>query len=353
MMHAADLLCLDVLQHLFDPRKSIYRALRDTEEATKRGTNELQQPQTVVYAQHLYENYYIGKVQIPSLLLCNLEIKIVCMARLSFMLHNKKLIENTAVFCSSACMPSWANTLCKMHKACQLDSTAYLLAVPCQAVLMLQADNTGPMVEPCSSTAQQHASDVAKLFQLSEHTKRKFSEYQEVLKCRQVVEKALKQVVLPGDYLVAHEQHRYPFSIIQVKKDVSAQDFTNNLEAEGVCSSCKPKAEKAFRTKRGDKLEFRLGKKEQQDVQTPSVSEERSSKRQRYVLPQFEDVKPANLLFCFQERRLSARSLCCPFGIEPSNKQNCNSSWCCFPPNLLSYSTCRPCCGTQHAFMRN
>ena len=59
-MHAAALLCLDVLQHLFDPRKSIYRPQQDTEEATKRSTNELQQPQTVVYAQHLYENYYVG-----------------------------------------------------------------------------------------------------------------------------------------------------------------------------------------------------------------------------------------------------------------------------------------------------
>ena len=77
----------------FDPRNSIYRALRDTEEATKRSTNKLQQPQTVVYAQHLCENYYIGKVQIPSLLLCNLEIKVICMARLSFMLGNNKLLE--------------------------------------------------------------------------------------------------------------------------------------------------------------------------------------------------------------------------------------------------------------------
>ena len=177
-----------------------------------------------------------------------------------------------------------------MHKACQLDNTAYLQAVPRQAVLMLQAHNTGPMVESSSSTVQQHAPDVAKLFQLYEDTRRKFSEYQKVLKCRQVVEKALKHVVLPGDYLVAHEQHTYPFSIIQVKRDVSAQDFTNNLEAEGLCTTCKPKAEKASRTKRGDKLEFRLGKKEQQDVQTPSVSEERSSKRQRYVLPQFKGV---------------------------------------------------------------
>ena len=145
-------------------------------------------------------------------------------------------------------MPSWANTSRNMHKACQLDNTAYLLAVPRQAVLMLQANNTGPMVEPSSSTLQQHAPDVAKLFQLYEDTRRKFSEYQKVLKCRQVLEKALKQVVLPGDYLVAHEQHTYPFSIIQVKRDVSAQDFTNNLEAEGLCTTCKPKTEKAFRT---------------------------------------------------------------------------------------------------------
>ena len=168
-------------------------------------------------------------------------------------------------------MPSWANTSRNMHKACQLDNTAYLQAVPRQAVLMLQAHNTGPMVESSSSTVQQHAPDVAKLFQLYEDTRRKFSEYQKVLKCRQVVEKALKHVVLPGDYLVAHEQHTYPFSIIQVKRDVSAQDFTNNLEAEGLCTTCKPKAEKAFRTKRGDKLEFRLGKKEQQDVHKDRV----------------------------------------------------------------------------------
>ena len=58
-MHAADLLCLDVLQHLFDSSKSVYRALRDTEEATKRSTNELQQPQTVVYAQHPYELHWV------------------------------------------------------------------------------------------------------------------------------------------------------------------------------------------------------------------------------------------------------------------------------------------------------
>ncbi|DBB18937.1 TPA: hypothetical protein ACH3X3_000513 [Trebouxia sp. C0006] len=46
-----------------------------------------------------------------------------------------------------------------------------------------QAHNTGPMVESSSSTVQQHAPDVAKLFQLYEDTRRKFSEYQKVLKC--------------------------------------------------------------------------------------------------------------------------------------------------------------------------
>ena len=103
-----------------------------------------------------------------------------------------------------------------------------------------------------------------------------------------------------------------------------------------MCSSCKPKAEKAFRTKRGDKLEFRLGKKEQQDVQTPSVSEERSSKRQRYVLPHLED---ANLSFYFR-RRFSAHACYVVHLPKPSNKQMCNSSFCFLPQDLLSYSTC-------------
>jgi len=55
------------MQNLFNPTKSIYRALEDAKQATQCSSNGLQQPQTVVFAPYLYENYYIGKVCNPAI----------------------------------------------------------------------------------------------------------------------------------------------------------------------------------------------------------------------------------------------------------------------------------------------
>ncbi len=60
---------LSVLQNLFNPTKSIYRALEDAKQATQYSSNGLQQPQTVVFAPYLYENYYIGKVRNPAIVI--------------------------------------------------------------------------------------------------------------------------------------------------------------------------------------------------------------------------------------------------------------------------------------------
>lgn len=67
---------LSVLQNLFNPSKSLYKALEDAKQATKHSSNEVQEPQIVVFAPDLYENYFIGKVCNPPAVIVHPMLKL-------------------------------------------------------------------------------------------------------------------------------------------------------------------------------------------------------------------------------------------------------------------------------------
>jgi len=97
-----------VLQNLYDPTKSIYRALEDANQATQLSSKVLQQPQTVVFAPFLYENYFIGKVcNFASVILPSM-MGLPCDRRMTDWLKTKILL----------CIGNSATVSAKQTRAC-------------------------------------------------------------------------------------------------------------------------------------------------------------------------------------------------------------------------------------------
>lgn len=138
------------------------------------------------------------------------------------------------------------------------------------------------MIEMTSNTAQKHAHDVARLWQLTQETADKHKRYYGALRCRQGLERSLLKVVGVGQHTVSHEDHNYQVKVSEGTCDVSVDDYNKNLQERNLCSSCKTAAQEAFKAKRRTKTDIKVVDREPRDVHTPSCSgESRPSKRQR------------------------------------------------------------------------
>jgi len=174
--------------------------------------------------------------------------------------------------------------------ACTVSSEVFLV--------MPQIDNSAPMLETLSNTAQKHAQDLAQLWQLTQDAAEKNKPYRKALKSKQDLERSLSKVVVAGQHTVLHQGYKYQVKVSEGKYDVSADDFKRNLQEKAVCSGCKTAAEEAYKAKRRTKTDIKVVDREQHDIQTPSCSEElRPSKRQRYCTGIYtcKAVTPANV----------------------------------------------------------